>query len=195
MGKGEVMGKKRKLTDKQKRFVAEYAIDCNATQAAIRAGFSKKNAGKIGPELLGKTCVLEAAAKKQQSIAEKCGITAEKVLREYALLAFSDMGEMAKWDANGVSLNSSKDLGEKTKAVMEVSESISGKSEISTVKKKMHDKKGALDALAKHLKLWYDKVLVRKGYCDVSIHEIYFNILPERRDTSIRIDNLPHRQL
>ena len=43
------------LTPKQERFVAEYLIDLNATQAAIRAGYSKKTANQIGPELLGKT--------------------------------------------------------------------------------------------------------------------------------------------
>ena len=44
----------RKLTPKQELFVQEYLIDLNATQAAIRAGYSVKNADKIGPELLGK---------------------------------------------------------------------------------------------------------------------------------------------
>jgi phage terminase small subunit len=40
------------MTPKQKRFVEEYLIDLNATQSAVRAGYSKKNAGRIGPELL-----------------------------------------------------------------------------------------------------------------------------------------------
>jgi phage terminase small subunit len=54
----------RQMTAKQKRFVTEYLIDCNATQAAIRAGYSKKNASKIGPELLGKTSVSNAIAEE-----------------------------------------------------------------------------------------------------------------------------------
>ncbi len=45
------------LTPKQARFVEEYLVDLNATQAAIRAGYSARNADKIGPELLGKTRV------------------------------------------------------------------------------------------------------------------------------------------
>ena len=49
-----------RLTDKQQRFVAEYLVDLNATQAAIRAGYSAKNADKIGSQLLGKTRVSEA---------------------------------------------------------------------------------------------------------------------------------------
>ncbi len=58
---GDTMAaKKGNLTKKQKMFVAEYLVDLNATQAAIRAGYSEKNAGKIGPELLGKTRISEA---------------------------------------------------------------------------------------------------------------------------------------
>lgn len=49
-----------KLTEKQKRFVQEYLVDLNATAAAKRAGYSAKTADRIGPELLGKTCVSEA---------------------------------------------------------------------------------------------------------------------------------------
>ena len=48
-----------KLTAKQQLFCDEYLIDLNATQAAIRAGYSEKNADKIGSELLGKTRVRE----------------------------------------------------------------------------------------------------------------------------------------
>lgn len=43
-----------KLTDKQKKFCEEYLIDCNATQAAIRAGYSKKTAYSIGEQNLKK---------------------------------------------------------------------------------------------------------------------------------------------
>lgn len=58
------------LTDKQRKFVSEYLKDLNATQAAIRAGYSERNASKIGPELLGKTCV-RAAIEAAQSQREK----------------------------------------------------------------------------------------------------------------------------
>ena len=51
------------LTPKQKRFVAEYLVDLNATAAAKRAGYSAKTADRIGPELLGKTCVSQAIHK------------------------------------------------------------------------------------------------------------------------------------
>lgn len=60
-----------KLTPKQQRFVEEYLVDCNATQAAIRAGYSKKSAYSIGQENLKKPEVKEAIALKQKKISSK----------------------------------------------------------------------------------------------------------------------------
>lgn len=60
-----------KLTPKQKRFVEEYVIDCNATQAAIRAGYSPKTAYSIGQENLKKPEVMKAITEKQKKVSEK----------------------------------------------------------------------------------------------------------------------------
>ena len=68
------------MTPKQKIFVKEYLIDLNATQAAIRAGYSAKNADKIGSQLLGKTSVFAAIEKAQDERAGKLSIDAEYVL-------------------------------------------------------------------------------------------------------------------
>lgn len=83
------------LTLKQERFVAEYLVDLNATQAAIRAGYSAKNADKIGPELLGKTRVSEAlqAAIKERS--ERTRITQEQVIEEIGRVAFAEAADYA----------------------------------------------------------------------------------------------------
>ena len=70
-----------KLTDKQTAFVREYLVDLNATQAAIRAGYSERTASRIGPQLLGKTCVREAIEKAQAKRARRVEIKAEDVLR------------------------------------------------------------------------------------------------------------------
>src|SRR5579875_2449812 len=80
-----------KLTPKQKRFVEEYLIDLNATQAAIRAGYSAKNADKIGSELLGKTRVAEAIQKAMDERSKRTEITADRVLQELARIAFDDI--------------------------------------------------------------------------------------------------------
>ena len=70
------------LTPKQQRFVAEYLIDLNATQAAIRAGYSKHTANEQGSQLLAKLSVREAVTAGQASLADKAQFTAEDILRD-----------------------------------------------------------------------------------------------------------------
>jgi phage terminase small subunit len=74
----------KKLTDKQQRFVEEYLIDLNATQAAIRAGYSEKTAQEQSSRLLSNVMVQKALAESSRQRAEKTGITAEWVLAEAA---------------------------------------------------------------------------------------------------------------
>jgi phage terminase small subunit len=69
-------------TNKQKKFVDEYLIDLNATQAAIRAGYSKKTAGQIGTENLFKPYIKEAIQKRQEKDSIKAGITREEIIED-----------------------------------------------------------------------------------------------------------------
>ncbi len=69
------------LTAKQLRFVSEYLVDMNATQAAIRAGYSARNADKIGSELLGKTRVAAAVVEAITERSERTQIDADYVLQ------------------------------------------------------------------------------------------------------------------
>lgn len=78
----------RPLTSRQECFVLEYAKDFNATQAAIRAGYSARNAGKIGPELLGKTRKIIEARKNE--IRQKGIATLEQTLLLTTAMAFGD---------------------------------------------------------------------------------------------------------
>lgn len=73
---------RNRLTAKQQRFVDEYLIDLNATQAAIRAGYSEKTADRIGPELLGKTCVSDAIQEAQKKRQKRTEITQDYVLEK-----------------------------------------------------------------------------------------------------------------
>lgn len=156
------------LTDKKRRFVCEYLIDLNATQAAIRAGFSERTARSQGQRLLTNVDVQQAIAEAQQKRSERTEITQDRVLREYARLAFADIRKVAKWgesvavtleDGEGetilkhsVALLSSADIDDDTAlAIEEVSEGKAG------LKIKMHDKKGALDSVARHLGMFVDR--------------------------------------
>ena len=69
------------LTDKQKRFVEEYLVDLNATQAAIRAGYSEQTAYSIGQRLLKKVEVQEAIQQAQNKRSERTQITQDEVIR------------------------------------------------------------------------------------------------------------------
>lgn len=70
-----------KLTAKQKAFVQEYLVDLNATQAAIRAGYSAKTAGSIGQRLLTKVEIQAELAAAMAAREERTEITADYVLR------------------------------------------------------------------------------------------------------------------
>lgn len=80
-----------KLTPKQERFVQEYLMDVNTTQAAIRAGYSKKTAQKQSSRLLSNVMVSKAIAKGIQALAEKAGVMAKKVVAEMARIGFANM--------------------------------------------------------------------------------------------------------
>lgn len=147
------------LTPKQKRFVAEYLIDLNATAAARRAGYSAKTADRIGPELLGKTCVSEAIQQAIQEREKRTKITQDMVLRETAKLAFFDIRKM--FDNNGKPLDISK-LDDDTAAALvglDVQDIADNDGDyIGFVKKyKMADKLKALELLGKHLGTWEPK--------------------------------------
>ncbi len=83
-----------KLTPKQERFISEYLVDLNATQAAIRAGYSRNSARQIGVENLSKPVIAAAVAKAKQERCEATRIDAEWVLREAVALYERCIGEV-----------------------------------------------------------------------------------------------------
>jgi phage terminase small subunit len=89
-----------KLTPKQERFVQEYLIDLNATQAAIRAGYSAKTATTIGPRLLENVGVQAAIARGKAKTANKLEITRERIIQEYACMAFLDPRDIFEDDGS-----------------------------------------------------------------------------------------------
>ena len=76
-----------KLTPKQAAFVHEYLVDLNATQAAIRAGYSKKTANRIATENLSKPVIQEAIQEARDAREKRSMITVEWVLAQIASIA------------------------------------------------------------------------------------------------------------
>jgi phage terminase small subunit len=83
------------LTARQRRFVDEYLVDVNATQAAIRAGYSARTASVSGCENLTKPNIAAAIITAMQARAQRTQITADRVLEELAVIAFSDIRDFA----------------------------------------------------------------------------------------------------
>lgn len=84
------------LTEKQNRFCDEYLIDLNATQAAIRAGYKKGTAYSQGQRLLKNVEVQNKIALNKKTLAERVGITQERVVKELSYIAFSKASDYAK---------------------------------------------------------------------------------------------------
>ena len=147
------------VTPKQARFVDEYLIDLNATQAAIRAGYSEKTSRQIGEQNLTKLVIKEAIAERMKAREQRTEITQDRVLKELARLAFLDIRKA--FDESG-NLKHIKDLDDETAAAiagMEVSEINKGDEQIGNLKKiKLSDKKGALELIGRHLRMWNDKL-------------------------------------
>jgi phage terminase small subunit len=80
------------LTPKQERFVQKYLVDLNATQAAIRAGYSQKTAASIGAENLIKPEIAKEIRKGKSALTKKAGLTSESMIQEMMRIGFSNMG-------------------------------------------------------------------------------------------------------
>ena len=153
------------LTPKQIRFCEEYMIDLNGAQAAIRTGYSQKTAKQIASELLTKPDLQEYIQRLADNRAKRTEITADNVLREIAKLGFSDIRQIFTDDGalRGVT-EFDNDIAAAVQSV-EVVTTYSGEEDASgrkvpqfTHKIKLADKKGSLELLGKHLKLFTEKV-------------------------------------
>jgi len=89
------------LNPKQARFVQEYCISWNATDAARKAGYSPKSANRFCIELLSKTHVQDAIQFKQKELATQSNITCLRTLQEYVSVGFSDLGNIVEQEADG----------------------------------------------------------------------------------------------
>ena len=137
-----------KLTAKQQLFVAEYLVDLNATQAAIRAGYSQKTAYRTGADNLKKPQIQEALQLAMQEREKRTQITADRVLEELAKVGFSDIKEYLDFDRDRVRLKPSSEVD--GTLLSEVSEGPNG------LKIKLHDKMKALEMMGRHLGMFKD---------------------------------------
>jgi phage terminase small subunit len=139
----------KELTSKQKKFVEEYLLDFNATQAAIRAGYSEKTARQQGQRLLTKVDVQKSLQKRGNELSKKVGIDHERILTEEKHIAFSDIRGIFDEDGTIIKPNELPEEVSRSISKIEVIDTPMGK------KYRYHfwDKGRALDRLEKILNL------------------------------------------
>lgn len=158
-----MVGVGRKLTAKQKMFVAEYLVDLNATAAAIRARYSEKTARQIAARLLSNVNIQEAIQEALKGREKRTEITIDKVLKEYARLGFLDPRKFFNADGSPRDITELDDDTAAALAGFEVMEVWEGQGDNRTFvgylkKYKLVDKKGALDSIGKHLGMFTEKM-------------------------------------
>ena len=141
------------LSPKRQRFVDEYLIDLNGTQAAIRAGYSARTANEQAAALLAIPNVREAVEAGRRVIAERNAITQDRIRQELAKLAFADLGEI--YDASG-NLKPVHEMSREARAVLSGIETSTrrkpGTDEVLVIRKvKRWDKVRALQLLGQDL--------------------------------------------
>lgn len=145
------------MTKKQKRFVEEYLIDLNATQAAIRAGYSSDSAQQMGSENLSKPVIKKAIDWAIAERSRRTGINQERVLQELAKVAFLNPADV-------IDMNEATIRGEASRddtaciAAVKVKTIPTDDGPITEREVKTYDKLRALELLGKHLGMFTDKV-------------------------------------
>ena len=155
-----------KLTAKQIRFVDEYMVDFNATQAAIRAGYKAKTAHVIGAENLRKPKIAEEIARRQKDLQRRTEVTQDRVVKELARVAFADATDYACVETltyenedgtvSPVQIVSPKDTDtlsdDQRAAIAGIKHGANG------IEIKLHDKIKALELLGRHIGMFNDKL-------------------------------------
>ena len=147
-----------KLTNKQKLFVQEYLVDLNATQAAIRAGYSEKTANRTGAENLSKPVIQQEIQRAVEKQKERTQIRADKVLKELVKLGFSDIRGVFNEDGTLKRPEEWSDAVAAAVSSVEVVTKSLGEGEVEYVHKiKLWDKNKPLEMIGKHLKMFTEK--------------------------------------
>lgn len=148
-----------KLTAKQKRFCEEYLIDLNATQAAIRAGYSPHTANEQGNRLLTNVSVRSYVDKAIAERSRRTGINADRVIIELAKIALVNPKNVIDFTKAGVKHDAPDEDLAAVQSV-KVKEMNTNKGDSIEREVRLYDKTKALELLGKHLGMFKDNVNV-----------------------------------
>ena len=137
------------------QFVLEYLVDLNAAAAARRCGYPEASAAFRGSKLMKRRDVQEAVKEAMAARAERTGITADRVLAEYARIAFADARNYYDWGPWGMKLRPASGLSADAAAAVRVVGRGRNKG-APLMYLHLHDKHRALKMLARHIGLSAD---------------------------------------
>ena len=145
-----------KLTDKQQRFVDEYLIDLNATQAYIRAGYKNyDSAGVEANKTLNNPKIKQAVDEAMAERSRRTGVNQDRVLTEIAKLAFINISDVVDLDTGLIKPGATKEDLACIQSIKIKPTEFGEEREI-----KFYDKKGSLELCGKHLGMFKDKLEV-----------------------------------
>ncbi len=145
------------LTEKQQRFVDEYLIDLNATQAAIRAGYSVRTANEQGARLLANVSIQNNISKRMAERSRRTGVNQDRVVIELAKIAFINAADVIDPDDATIKEGATTD---DTAAIQSVKVKVIPTKEGEGVEReiRLNDKLKALELLGRHLGMWDDRL-------------------------------------
>lgn len=147
------------LTGKERLFIEEYLIDMNPAQAYVRAGFPKTKARQKALALLKETRVQKQLEESMSKRMERLQITQDRVVEEYARIAFSNIGDYVDWNGGAITVKAKHRIDTtKLSAIQQIQENVNPTG--TNISLKLYDKKAALDSLARHMGMFNDKVTV-----------------------------------
>ena len=154
-----------KLTPKQMRFVDEWLIDFNGTQAAIRAGYSEKTAAATAARLLRNVNIPNEISRRQKDLQRRTEVTQERVVMELARVAFADATDFVQVETRiinrgdievpldlAVHKETAELSADQRAAIASIKQGANG------VEIKLHDKIKALELLGRHIGMFNDKL-------------------------------------
>lgn len=144
------------MTKKQKLFCDEYLIDLNATQAAIRAGYSPETAGAIGNENLKKPEIRAHIDRAMAERSRRTGVNADRVVQELAKIAFVNASDVIDPETATIKEDA---LPEDTAAIQSVKVKTFGEDGLER-EIRMADKLKALELLGKHIGMFRERISV-----------------------------------
>ena len=158
-----------KLPPMQDRFVDEWLIDFNGTQAAIRAGYSERSARSIAGRLLTKDNIQAEISRRQKDLQRRTEVSQERVVKELARVAFADATDYVQVETRTVEKDDGTEVSYQTVTLKNTAElspeqraAIAGiKQGANGIEVKLCDKLKALELLGRHIGMFNDKLEVK----------------------------------